>query len=74
MLTAATVHTTGINWESVAVIAGIVVGLMSTVLGFFAKLIGNQITAAINKFRVDVIGLLENRMTAMESRQANRKR
>lgn len=65
---AAAVHTTGVNWQSVAVITSIVVGLLSTVFGVVARLVSNQITAAINKFRVDVVSQLDTRLTSVETK------
>lgn len=68
MIAEAAVRTTGINWESVAVIIGVVVGVMSTVFGIVAKMVGNQVTSAINKFRIEVVNQLDNRLTSVESK------
>jgi hypothetical protein len=39
-----TVHTSGINWESVAVIAGVILAIITAVTGW----IGHQITNAVS--------------------------
>jgi hypothetical protein len=65
---AETVRTTGINWESIAVIAGSVAAVMSLIIGAFAKWISNQITGAINKFRIEVISQMDTRLTSVETK------
>ena len=61
-----TVHTTGVNWESIAAITSCIVVVMSAIIGVFAKVIGNQITSSIDKFRVAVINQLDHRLTVLE--------
>lgn len=63
---AATVHTSGINWESVGTIIAAVVAAMTFVLGAFAKYVSGQITGSIDKFRIDVIARLDTRITILE--------
>jgi hypothetical protein len=60
------VHTTGINWASVTTIVASILGGMSIIIGIFAKLISNQITGGINKFRIDVVNSLDTRLTILE--------
>jgi len=62
----ATVHTSGINWESVGTIIAAVVAAMTFVLGLFARYVSGQITGAIDKFRIDVIARLDTRITILE--------
>lgn len=68
------VHTTGVNWESVAVIAGFVTTLVTLLFGIFARLVANQITNAINKLRIDVIRQIELRLTEVETVLKNNRR
>jgi hypothetical protein len=71
MLTADAVHTIGINWLSVLTICGIVVGMLSVVLGglfgFIAKYVANQITIAIDRFSLNVITRMDKRLTILET-------
>ena len=67
MLADAVVHTTGINVQATIAIVASVVAILSVVFGIFAKLIGNQITDAINKFRIEVINQLDTRLTTLET-------
>jgi len=39
---------------------------MSIIAGLFAKLIGGQITTAIDKFRIEVVSQLDTRLTKLE--------
>lgn len=66
MYLAETVRTAGVNWESIAVIAGVSSSMMTLIVGAFAKWISNQITGAINKFRIEVITQMDNRLTSVE--------
>ena len=73
-----TVHTTGVNWDSVAAIVGIISGVITTfaiIVGWisksFAKYITNQITSSINQFRIEVVATLENRLTRVEDMTEN---
>ena len=74
----ATVHTTGINWGSVAVIVGSMTGTLSIIFGLIfrslAKYVANRITDAINKLRIDVISALEARVMALEAEHPHRRR
>jgi hypothetical protein len=63
-----TVHTSGINWPSVVAIVSGTVVFLSIIVGAFAKIISDRITNAINKFRIDVINQLDNRLTAVETK------
>ena len=67
MFLAETVRTSGINWASVTVIAGVVSCIMALIIGAFAKWISNQITGAINKFRIEVISQMDTRLTSVET-------
>jgi hypothetical protein len=73
-----TVHTSGINWGSVTVIVGSVVGSMSIVFGLIARslarYVASQITTSIDKFRIDVVTALEVRVTSLEVSRAGRRR
>lgn len=66
MVAQSIVHTTGVNWELVAAVVTCVVTTMTLVFGFFAKLVGNQITASIDKFRIQVVNQLDHRLTTVE--------
>lgn len=77
MLSEAAVHTTGINWESVAVIATAVLAIS----GAFTAWVGRQITHAINDLSVvlqakleskDVVQGIEHRLTILEVKDAER--
>jgi ABC-type lipoprotein release transport system permease subunit len=75
---AQTVHTAGVNWDSVAAIVGIISGVIATfaiIAGWvsksFAKYITNQITSSINQFRIEVVATLENRLTRVEDMAEN---
>lgn len=61
------VHTTGVNWVSVATITGAVVILMTTVLGFTAKYIASKITASISQLRIEVVDKLDTRLSIVET-------
>ena len=64
LVAAQAVHTTGVNWSSVSII----VGLLTVILGAFAKYVANQITRAINQFQINVISLLDRRLTTVETK------
>lgn len=68
---AATVHTSGINWESVITIVGSVVTVLSVVFGLIARsvshYVANKITQAIDKLRIDVIDSMDKRVTSLEA-------
>jgi hypothetical protein len=68
MLAQATVHTTGVNWESVIAIVASTIVILSAMIGAFAKIISDRITSAINRFRLDVVNQLDNRLTAVETK------
>jgi hypothetical protein len=75
MFLAANVHTTGVNIELVLTIVGSTVVIITAIFGVFAKVISNRITTAIDKFRIDVIFQLDNRLTKLEAiATATRKR
>jgi hypothetical protein len=74
-LVATPVHTTGVNWESVATITGVLVVILTAILGLFAKWIAAQITGAIDRFHLNVITVLDKRLSALElTVNATRKR
>lgn len=62
-----TVHTSGVNIESVVIIVSSCCVIMSFVVGAFAKVVAKAITGAIDKFRLDVIAKLETRITILET-------
>lgn len=66
MWLADTVHTAGINWESVGTIIAAVVAALSFIIGAFARYISNKITGAIDKFRIDVISRMDTRISLLE--------
>jgi hypothetical protein len=73
---AMTVHTAGINWASVGAIVGTVATTMTIIVGISAKLVANQISSAIDKFRIEVVSKLDTRITRIETilnRNLNRK-
>lgn len=67
-LATATVHTSGVNVESVLAITGSVVALMSVIFTLLAKLITGKITASIDRFRLDVVTQLDTRLTIVEQK------
>jgi len=71
MIAIQTVHTSGINVESVLVIVGSVTGTLGIVLGACARWLGRyvsgRITASIDRLRIDVIAALDVRVTALEA-------
>ena len=71
MAVATTVHTTGVNWVSVCAICVGVATLMSIIIGVFARVIGTQITSAIDRFRNEVVNMLEHRLTIVEVKVDN---
>jgi hypothetical protein len=74
-----TVHTSGINWESVATIVVSVVVSLSTIFGLIArsmaKYVASHIATSIDRFRIDVVSALADRVASLEaSRRRNRGR
>lgn len=69
-LAEATVHTSGVNWLSVATIVSAIVvplGLMFAFLArSMAKYIANSITRAIDGFHIAVVTVLDTRLTRVE--------
>lgn len=73
----AAVHTAGINWESVGTIIAATVAAMSFVFGVFARYVSGRITAAIDRFRIDVISKMDVRISILEEKSidsGNRRR
>lgn len=66
VLAAQVVHTTGINWASVLTIILTVVTLVSFIVGFTSRYLGNRITGSIDKFRIEVVSQLDTRLTKVE--------
>lgn len=66
--TTTTVHTAGINWESVITIIGSVVTILAVVGALVSRAIGNKITAAIHEFQIAVIDKLDTRLTQVEDK------
>jgi hypothetical protein len=67
MYLATTVHTSGVNWESVIAIVGGVVTIMTVIFGLFARYVSNSITGSIDRFRIEVIQKLDRRITVLET-------
>jgi hypothetical protein len=61
------VHTTGVNWVSVATITGAVVILMTAILSITAKYIASKITASISRLRIEVVDKLDTRLSIVEA-------
>lgn len=61
------VHTVGINWVSVATTIGVLVGILSVVLGVLAKFVAAQVTGSINTLRIQVIEQLDKRLSRLET-------
>jgi hypothetical protein len=61
------VHTTGINWASVLTIVLGIVTLLSIIVGFTSRYLGNRITGSIDKFRIEVVSQLDTRLTKVEA-------
>jgi hypothetical protein len=66
-LAAASVHTEGVNWELVAAVVTCVVTTMTVVFGLFARLVSGQITSAIDRFRIEVVSVMDKRLTIVET-------
>jgi hypothetical protein len=62
-----TVHASGVNWETVAAI----VTILAVIIGIFSRWIAGQITAAIQKFNIEVVTVLRDRLTAVEVKLDN---
>jgi hypothetical protein len=67
----ATVHTTGINWDSVSVIVCAIVGALAIILGGIARYLSGTITDAINQFRIDVVAKMDLRLSLVEQALSN---
>lgn len=65
--TVQTVQTTGINWESVSAIIVAFTTVLGLLLTWLSRSIGNQITRAIDRLRIEVIAKLERRVTLLEA-------
>lgn len=77
MALATAVHTVGVNWESVGTIIAATVAAMSFIFGLFARYISGRITAAIDRFRIDVISKMDVRISILEEKSidsGNRRR
>lgn len=61
-----TVHTTGINWESVLVLVGAIVTILSVVIGAFLRQQGNAIKNAMNNMTVMLEAKLETKEKVAE--------
>jgi Kef-type K+ transport system membrane component KefB len=68
---ATTVHTAGVNWQSVLTIIGSIVTLVAIILTAIARYIAGKVTGAINEFRVSVVDQLTTRLTVVESKIDN---
>jgi hypothetical protein len=77
MFLATTVHTSGINWASVLTIVCSIVGALAIVFGFItrfaAKYISREITASIDKLRVEIVSKMETRISLLEMAVFGRK-
>lgn len=65
-LAQATVHTSGVNWESVLAITGAIIVIAGPILGLLAWYVTTRVTGAINLFRLDVIDKLDRRISRLE--------
>jgi hypothetical protein len=69
------VHTTGINWASVLTIVCAVVGALAVIFGamarWIAKSLEGAITAAIDKFRIEVVSTLATDLAVVKAQVAN---
>jgi hypothetical protein len=74
MLASGSIHTTGVNWELVSAVVTCVVLVMTAVFSVIAKLVTNQISGAINRFRIEVIAKMDNRLTILEQIVADDKK
>jgi hypothetical protein len=74
MWLATTVHTSGINWETVGTLIGSIIAAVTLIFGFFARYISNRITASIDRFRIDVIAKMDTRLTVLEEIVGRNKR
>lgn len=63
-----TVHTTGINWESVLTIVGAVCVILTTLGTYVARYVAGNVTTAINNFKIDVVAKLDTRLTTVETK------
>jgi hypothetical protein len=63
-----TVHTSGVNLESVVTIIGSVVAILTVIFGLATRYISSRITGAIDRLRLDVIQKLDIRLTAVETK------
>lgn len=61
-----TVHTTGINWESVLVLVGAIVTILSVVIGAFLRQQGNAIKNAMNNMTIMLEAKLETKEKVAE--------
>lgn len=61
-----TIHTTGINWESVLVLVGAIVTILSVVIGAFLRQQGNAIKNAMNNMTVMLEAKLETKEKVAE--------
>jgi hypothetical protein len=71
-LTDTAVHTTGINWESVAVIASSVVIIVAAITGWFTKQITHAIYDLATRLELkleskEVVNAINLRLTALET-------
>lgn len=66
-----TVRTAGVNWLSVVTITSAIVVIVSFIFGVATRYIANSIAGAIDKFRIEVIGKLDSRLTRVEAKIDN---
>lgn len=67
MALAVTVHTTGIDWASVLTTIGSIIVIVTALFAVFTNYIGNRITHAIDRLRIEVIAGLDTRVTRLEA-------
>jgi hypothetical protein len=63
-----TVHTTGVNWQSVLVIVASVVTIVSILGASIGHYVADRVTGAINAFQIAVVSKLDTRLTAVEEK------
>lgn len=74
-----TVHTSGINWESIAVIAGVLLTIVTAFVGWIGKRISQAVDNLSEKLELkletkDAVNAINTRLTRVEQSLADRGR
>jgi hypothetical protein len=64
----ATVHTTGINWESVVTIIASITTILAVLGAAVTRFVTGRITMAIHEFQIAVVDKLDSRLTELEAK------